>query len=143
MKNGWLTLLAAGIVSLLAFGVPNSAEANSRNRQKKLDETARRELKKDHKELERDRRDLSRLYRNDASRDDIYRKRAEIRDDLREIAQDRRQLGRYDGYRGDRYRYGNYDRYDNSGRWNSRDNGWWNWGRLSERDRWRSDYRHD
>jgi len=90
-----------------------------------------------------DRRDLSRLYRKGGSRDDIYRKRAEIRDDLREIGQDRRQLGRYDGYRGDRSRYGNHDRYDNSGWWNRGDNGWWNWGRLSERDRWRSDYRHD
>jgi len=143
MKNGWLTLLAAGIVSLIAFGLPNIADADSRNRQKKLDEAARHELKKDHNELERDRRDLSRLYRKGGSRDDIYRKRAEIRDDLREIGQDRRQLGRYDGYRGDRSRYGNYDRYDNSGWWNRGDNGWWNWGRRSERDRWRSDYRHD
>jgi hypothetical protein len=139
MKKGWLTLLAAGIVSLLAFGVPNIADANSRNRQKKLDQSARHELKKDHNELERDRRDLSRLYRNGASRDDIYRKRTEIRDDLREIAQDRQQLG----YRDDRYRYGNFDRYDNSGRRNRSDNGWWNWGRVSDRDRWRTDYRHD
>ena len=139
MKNGWLSLLAAGIVSLLAFGTPNVADANSHNRQKKLDEAARRELKKDHNELERDRRDLSRLYRNGASRDDIYRKRTEIRDDLREIAQDRQQLG----YRDDRYRYGNFDRYDNSGRRNRSDNGWWNWGRVSDRDRWRTDYRHD
>ena len=143
MKKGWLTLLAAGIVSLLAFGVPNIADANSRNRQKKLDESARLELKKDHNELERDRRDLSRLYRNGASRDDIYRKRTEIRDDLREIAQDRQQLGRYDGYRDDRYRYGNFGRYDNYGRRNRSDNGWWNWGRLSDRDRWRTDYRRD
>ena len=143
MKNGWLSLLAAGIVSLLAFGTPNVADANSHNRQKKLDEAARRELKKDHNELERDRRDLSRLYRNGGSRDDIYRKRAEIRGDLREIAQDRRQLGRYDDYRGERYRYGNYGRSDNSGWWNSGNNGWWNWGRLSDRDRSRWDYRHD
>jgi hypothetical protein len=142
MKNGWLSLFAAGIVSLLAFGTPNVADANSHNRQKKLDEAARRELKKDHNELERDRRDLSRLYRNGGSRDDIYRKRAEIRGDLREIAQDRRQLGRYDDYRGERYRYGNYGRFDNSG-WNSGNNGWWNWGRLSDRDRSRWDYRHD
>lgn len=137
MTNGWLTLLAAGIVSLLAFAVPNNADANSRNRQKKLDQAAWRELRKDHNELERDRRDLWRLYRHGASRDDIYRKRAEIRDDLREIAEDRRQLGRYDGYRGERYRYGNYERYDNSGWWNRGDNGWWNWGRVSDRDRWR------
>lgn len=143
MKKRWLTLLAAGIVSLLAFGVPNVADANSRNRQKKLDEAARRELKKDHNELERDRRDLSQLYRSGASRDDIYRKRAEIRDDLREVAQDRQQFGRYDGYRADRYRYGNSDRYDNSGWSNRGDNSWWNWHRVSDRDRWRSDYRHN
>src|ERR1041384_3914516 len=102
MKSGWLTLLAAGIVLLMAFGLPHISDADSRNRQKKLDEAARHELKKDHKELERDRRDLSRLYRKGGSRDDIYRKRAEIRDDLREIGQDRRQLGRYDGYREER-----------------------------------------
>src|ERR1043165_496976 len=117
MKKRCLTLLAAGIVSLLAFGVPNVADANSHNRQKKLDEAARRELKKDHNELERDRRDLSRLYRNGGSRDDIYRKRAEIRGDLREIAQDRRQLGRYDDYPGEPYRYGHYGRFEYSG-WN-------------------------
>jgi cell division protein FtsB len=143
MKKGWLSLVAAGIVSLLAFGTPNIADANARNRQKKADEAARRELKKDRNELERDRRDLSRLYRKGGSRDDVYRKRAEIRDDLREIAQDRRQLGRYDDYRGDRYGYGNYGRYDNSARWNRGDNGWWNWSRLSDRDRPRWDYRHD
>jgi cell division protein FtsB len=61
MKRGFLSLVAAGIVSLLAFGTPNIADANSRNRQKKLDDAARRELKKDRNELERDRRDLSGL----------------------------------------------------------------------------------
>jgi hypothetical protein len=143
MNKPWLSLLAAGIVSVVAFGTPHMADANSRNRQKKVDEAARRELKNDRNELERDRRDLSRLYRNGASRDDIYRKRAEIRDDLREIGQDRRQLGRYDGYRGDRYRYSNYDRYDNPGWWNRGNDGRWNWGQLSDRDRSRWDYHHD
>ena len=134
MKNASLTLLAAGIFSLLALSLPDLADANARNRQKRLDEAARRELKKDRDELQRDRRDLSGLYRNGASRDDIYRKKGEIRDDLREIFQDRRQLGRYDDYRGYGYNYG---RYDNRGGWNRNDNGWWNWGGLSDRDRWR------
>ena len=134
MKNASLMLLAAGIFSLLALSLPDLADANARNRQKKLDEAARRELKKDRNELERDRRDLSRLYRSGAGREEIYRKKGEIRDDLREIFQDRRQLGRYGDYRGYGYNYG---RYDNRGGWNGNDNGWWNWGRLSDRDRWR------
>jgi predicted phage gp36 major capsid-like protein len=143
MEKGWLSLLLAGIVSLVAFGTPNVADANARNRQRKLDEAARHELKKDRNELERDRRDLSRLYRNGGSRDDVSRKRAEIRGDLSEIAQDRQQLGRYDDYHGDRNRYGNYGRYDNSGWWNRGGNGWWNRGQISDRDRSRWDYRHD
>ena len=93
------------------------------------------ELRKDYGELQRDRADLSGLYRSGASRSDIYRKKAEIRDDWREIGQDRQQI-----YRGDRYsngygndgRYGSRDRYDNSG-WNW-GNGWWG---NRERDRWR------
>jgi hypothetical protein len=132
MKVGWLSLVSAGIISLLAFSMPSAANANDGNRQ------TWRELRKDRNELERDRRDLSRLYRKGGSREDIYRKKAEIRDDLREIGQGRRQLGRYDGNRGDRYRW-----YDTRGRWNRNDSGWWNWGRASDRDRWRSDYRHD
>jgi hypothetical protein len=138
MKNASLTVLAAGIISLLVLSMPNTADANSRNRQKKLDQAARHELRKDRNELERDRRDLSRLYRNGASREEIYRKKAEIRDDLREIAQDRGQVGRYDGYRGDRYGW-----YDTRGLRNRNDNGWWNWGRGSDGDRGRWDYRHD
>ena len=135
IKKTSLVFLAAGIVSLMAFGNPNSAEANARNRQKKLDQTAHQELRKDYGELQRDRADLSGLYRSGASRSDIYRKKAEIRDDWREIGQDRQQI-----YRGDRYsngygndgRYGSGDRYDNSG-WNG-GNGWWG---NRERDRWR------
>jgi Skp family chaperone for outer membrane proteins len=135
IKKTSLVFLAAGIVSLMAFGNPNSAEANARNRQKKLDQAAHQELRKDYGELQRDRADLSGLYRSGASRSDIYRKKAEIRDDWREIGQDRQQI-----YRGDRYsngygndgRYGSRDRYDNSG-WNW-GNGWWG---NRERDRWR------
>lgn len=130
-------LVAAGLASLAAFSIPSLADANARNRQKKLDQAARQELHKDSSELQHDRQDLSRLYRSGASRDQINQKRGEIRGDLQEISQDRRQLGRYDGYRGDRYGNGNYGRYDNQGWWNRNNNGRWNWGRVSERDRWR------
>ena len=130
-------LIAAGLVSVAAFSIPSLADANARNRQKKLDQAARHELKKDSSELQRDRQDLSRLYRGGASRNQIDQKRAEIRGDLQEISQDRHQLGRYDAYQGNRYGYGNYGRYDNRGWWNRNNNGQWNWGRVSERGRWR------
>jgi hypothetical protein len=142
MKKTSIAFLAAGIVSLLAFGNLNPAEANARNRQKKLDQAAHRELRKDYRELQRDREDLSRLYRSGASRRDIYRKKAEIRDDWREIGQDRQQLyrgyDRYDNGYGNYGRYGSRDRYDNSS-WNW-GNGWWG---NRDRDRWRSEYRYD
>jgi hypothetical protein len=150
MNKLYLTLGAAGFVSMLAFANPSVADANARNRTKKLDQTAHRELRKDHAELQRDRADLSRLYRSGASRSDIDRKRAEIRDDLREIGQDRRSLSSdYGDYRYDPYRngngYGNYGWYGNRGRWDQNDNGWWNWGN-NRRDNWNRrvwDYRHD
>jgi hypothetical protein len=133
------------LLSLLAFANPSVADANARNRAKKLDS----ELRKDHAELQRDRADLSRLYRRGASRSEVDRKRAEIRDDLREISQDRRDLfGNYGDNRYDRYRYGNSDNYGgwgNGGGWNRNDYGWWNWGnrRWDDRDRRVRDYRHD
>jgi hypothetical protein len=134
-----MALMAAGIVSLLALGTPNLADANARNRQKKLDEAARRELAKDHRELQRDRADLRNLYRNGAGRGDIYRKKAEIRDDLREIYQDRRQYGNYGNYRRDRNDDRSYGWYGNQGGWNRYDSGWWNRNndRRSSQDRWR------
>jgi hypothetical protein len=138
--------LAAGIISLLALGLPNVADANSRSRLKKLDQTARHELGKDSAELQRDRVDLHNLYRSGASRGDIYRKKAEIRDDLREIYQDRQQLSRnYGDYRRDRFdqRYDNSVWNGNRGRWNRNDNGWWNWGNSGWGNRERRDYRHD
>lgn len=139
-----IALIAAGIVSLVALGTPNLADANSRNRLKKLDKAANHELGKDTAELQRDRADLRNLYRSGASRGDIYRKRAEIRDDLREIAQDRQQLyGRYGDNRYDNYRYGNYSGYGNRDRWNRNDNGWWNWGNSSWGNRNRWDHRRD
>jgi hypothetical protein len=136
-----MTLIAAGILSLLALGTPNLADANSRNRLKKLDKAANHELGKDTAELQRDRADLRNLYRSGASRGDIYRKKGEIRDDLREIAQDRQQsYGRYGDNRYDNQRYDN--RYDNRDRWSRNDNSWWNWGNnWGNRDRW--DHRRD
>jgi hypothetical protein len=147
MNKLYLTLGAAGLISLLAFANPSVADANARNRAKKLDQATHRELRKDHEELQRDRADLSRLYRRGGSRSEIDRKRAEIRDDLREIAQDRRDgFGNYNGDRYDRYRSGNRDNdgwWGNRGRWNRNDYGWWNWsnGRWDDRRVW--DYRHD
>src|SRR5258708_39125231 len=87
MKKTSIAFLAAGIVSLLAFGNPNSAEANARNRQKKLDQAAHRVLGKDYGEFQRDRADLSRLYRGGASRSDIDREKADIRDECGEVWQ--------------------------------------------------------
>jgi hypothetical protein len=138
-----MALIAAGIVSLVALGTPNLADANSRNRLKKLDKAANHELGKDTAELQRDRADLHNLYRSGATRGDIYRKKGEIRDDLREIAQDRQQLyGRYGDYRYDnnRYdnRYGNHDRWSRNDNASRNDNSWWNWGNnyWGNRDRW-------
>jgi hypothetical protein len=144
MNKLYFSLGAAGLLSLLAFANPSVADANARNRAKKLDS----ELRKDHAELQRDRADLSRLYRRGASRSEVDRKRAEIRDDLREIGQDRRDLfGNYGDNGYDRYRYGNGDNgwWGNGGRWNRNDYGWWNWGnrRWDDRDRRVRDYRHD
>ena len=145
-----VALLAAGIVSLLAFTVPNRADADWRSRQRDLDRRAARtqtnsrgelyrdraELRRDYAELERDRADLRRLYRSGASRSEIDRKRAEIRQGLSEIAQDRREirddLGQIRRY-GDQYGYG----WGNDS-WNRNNNGWWGWGnnRWDNRDRW-------
>jgi len=160
-----VALLAAGIVSLLALGVPNRADADWRSRQRDLDRKAgraqqgvrgelyrdRAELRRDHAELEQDRADLRRLYRSGASRSDIERKKAEIRQDLAEIGQDRREvrddLGQLRRNR-DQYGYG----YGNDS-WNrGRDradrndnNGWWGRGndRRDNRDRWGWGYGRD
>lgn len=157
-----MALLAAGIVSLLALGNPNLANADWRSRQKKLDHAAARaqqgaraelyrdraELRRDYAELERDRADLRRLYRRGASRDEIVRKRGEIRQDLGEIAQDRREIRDDLGeLRRDRNQYGFGWGNDgwNRGRWRWNDNGWWGRGndRWNSHDRWGYDYRHD
>ena len=99
-------LLAAGVLSLLGFATPNSAQADWRDRERNSyrnsarSETSRMsefqrdraELRRDQAELARDREDLQRLYRSGASRQEIARKRQEIRDDLRELAEDHREV---------------------------------------------------
>ena len=154
-----MLLLAAGVISLLALGRPNPADADWRSRQKKLDHAAARQTNNNRSELYRDRAesrrvvgelqrdkiDLHLLYRSGASRSEIDRKRAEIRQDLGEIAQDRREI--YDDYgalRNNRNNYGqgNYGRYDNRDRWSRNDNSWGNWGNNSSNYR-RWDYGRD
>jgi hypothetical protein len=143
-------LLAAGIISLLAFTVPNRADADWRSRQRDLDRRAARELQRDRAELrrdyaefERDRADLRRLYRRGASRSEIERKKEEIRRDAAEIAQGRREI-RDDleqlRRNSDRYGYG----WGNDS-WNRNVNGWWGWGnnRWDHRDRWDRGYGRD
>jgi hypothetical protein len=168
-----IALLATGIVSLLALGSPNRADADWRSRQKKLDQAAARrhqsghttelrkdraELRRDQAELERDRDELRRLYRSGASRDEITRKKGEIRQDLAEIDQGRqeirddlRQLERSQ----DRYGnsgWGNDGWFGNWGGSNRSDSGWWGRGndrwsrdnnRWSQRDRWGYDRYRD
>jgi len=142
MKKKSILFLAAGILSLLALGTPNLADANARNRQKKLDKSAHHQVNNATAELQRDRADLRNLYRSGASRADIERKRAEIRDDLSQIYQNRDQIGNYGAYRGDR---DDDDGYGNRSRRSQNADGWWNWGsnRSNRRDRWGRDYRHD
>ena len=142
MKKKPILFLAAGILSLLALGTPNLADANARNRQKKLDKSAHHQVNNTTAELQRDRADLRNLYRSGARRADIERKRDEIRDDLSQIYQNRDRLGNYGAYRGDR---DDDDGYRNRGRGSRNDDGWWNWGRnrSNRRDRWGREYRHD
>lgn len=149
-----MVLLAAGVVSLLALGRPNLADADWRSRQKKLDHAAARqgnntraelykdraEYRRDLGELQRDRGDLRRLSRSGASRSEIERKRAEIQQDLGEISQERREIHddfgalRQDGYN---YGSGNSGRYDNRDRWNRNDQRWgWGNNRPANYGRW-------
>jgi septal ring factor EnvC (AmiA/AmiB activator) len=135
-------LLAIGVISLLAIGNPDAANANARNRQKILDRRAARaesaqvgelqkdraELGRDRNELERDRADLNRLYRSRASRGEIASKRAEINQDIAEINQDRREIrDDYGVLRRDRGNTGSssnvYGRNDTGGWWNRGDAG--------------------
>jgi len=166
MTKSILTLSAAGMVSLLALGLPNLADANHYARHQRHEKARhqaarqeirqdwaeirkdRSELRRDQAELERDRADLRRLSRLGGSREVINNKRKEIHQDLREIAQDRRELREdYADPRRDRARYG----YGNDGRFGSQQD--WNrreytsrWGgddRWGNRDRWAWDYGRD
>ena len=155
-----MALLAAGVVSLLAFGIPNLAEANHYVRHQRHEKARkqaarqeirqdwgelqrdRAELRRDEAELARDRADLRRLYRNGASRGEIARKKAEVRQDLGEIFQDRREIRDDLGeLRRDRNQNGNgweNDRWSNNrGRWDRNNDGWRGWGndRFGNRDR--------
>ena len=125
-------LLAAGLLSGAAAIVPNSAQADHRDRYdnyRSYDNRwgelrgERQELWRDRAELQRDREDLRRLYQRGASRAAIDRKKAEIRDDLREIRESQNVLrDGYDDSNRDR-RYG-YDSWRNG--WWGWGNGWWN-----------------
>ena len=128
-KTTKVGLIAIGLLSLVAVGAPNSADAKS-NHHRRDTRNDRAELQRDLNELRRDRSDLRDLYRNGGSRSDIARKRAEIRQDLSEVRDGRRALG-YGGH--DNYgRYDDYRRSDNGGWWNRgsrRNNSRWNgWG---------------
>lgn len=140
------TLFAAGIVSLLAFTLPDLASADARSRSRDLAKKAakaeqarlaelqrdRAELRRDYEELERDRAELRRLQRSGASRAEIERKRKEIQDGIKEIHQDRREIREDLGALGHRRDHdngwrGNDDwRHD---RWGRNDNPGWGWGR--------------
>ena len=121
MKISKISLFAAGVVSLLAFGTPVLADGY---RGQSLSEirNKRAELRRDHDELNRDLADLARLRRRGASRLEITRKQHEINDDYREIARDRR------------------DRRDHFGNWRGNAYGWDNDGRFGNRYGW---YRND
>jgi hypothetical protein len=154
MKNLLLPISAAGVVSLLALGVPKLADANDSPRRWSRDSgrhqavrhevrqdraeirNDRAELRRDHAELQRDRADLRSLYRSGANRTDINNKRHEIRDGRREVAEGRRELRQdYAELRRDRSRfeYGNSGRFGGQHGWNRHDNG--RWGRN---ERWGS-----
>jgi len=166
MTKALLPLSAAGMVSLLALGTPNLADATHYARHQRHEKARhqaarqeirqdwaelrkdRTELRRDHAELERDRADLRRLARRGASRHEIINKRKEIHDDLREIAQDRRELREdYAELRRDRgsFGYGNDGRFGSQQDWHRRDysNRWGRDDRWGNRDRWGWDYGRD
>lgn len=147
MKNTTkIGILALGVLSLVAIGRPDSADADWRSRQRDLDRRAARthnsnsnwaelqrdraELRRDLHEYQRDRHDLRRLYRHGASQAEIDRKRAELRQDRAEIEQGRREVREgFWSLRSDRRsdRYGNHRRYSDNG-WRGFDHSEWNRG---------------
>jgi hypothetical protein len=166
MTKALLPLSAAGIVSLLALGTPNLADANHYARHQRHEKARqqaarqeirqnwgemrndRAELRRDQAELARDRADLGRLSRHGASREVINNKRKEVHQGLREIAQDRRELrDDFAELRRDRarYGYGNDGRFGSQQDWHRREytNRWGRDDRWSNRDRWGWEYGRD
>jgi len=166
MTKALLPLSAAGMVALLALGLPNLADANRFPRHQRLEPARhqaarqeirqdwteirkdRAELRRDQAELERDRVDLRRLSRHGASREVINNKRKEIHQDLREIAQDRRELREdYAELRRDRGRvgYGGDGRFGSQQDWHRREytSRWGRDDRWGNRDRWGWDHGRD
>jgi len=144
-------LFGAGIVSLWGFVIPNSANADWRDRQRDWYRTSpraessrigelqrdRAELRRDQAELERDREDLQRLYRSGASQQAINRKRQEIRDDIQELAQDHREVSQsLEALSGNQDRWVGRDTISSPrDRWGRYDNSGWGWGRDRRDDR--------
>jgi len=157
MTKALMPLSAAGMVSLLALGMPNLADANRYPRLQRHEQVRhqavrqeirqnwgeirndRAELRRDQAELARDRADLGRLSRHGASREAINNKRKEVHEGLREIVQDRRELREdFSELRRDRARYGYGGGFGNHQNWNRRDysNRWGRDDRWGSRDRW-------
>lgn len=147
-----LTLVAAGMLSLLALCDAGIALADQRGRHDRHDHWRnrgarqeifqdRREIQKDRAELRRDLRDyhqdreaLQRAYRRGASRSEIERLRNELRQSAREVAESRQELrGDYSELRRDLDRYGWGNRGWGGGR---NDSGWWGWGNRSWNHDW-------
>jgi len=136
MKISKISLFAAGVVSLLAFGTPVLADGYRGQSVSEI-RNKRGELRGDYDELNRDLADLARLRRRGASRFEITRKQHEINDDYREIARDRRDLRDYFGnWRGNGYGLGNDGRFGNRYGWYRNDDRRWGWNydRWSGRD---------
>lgn len=109
-------LISMGVAAGLGLLVGQSAFADFGPRLESI-RHERAEIRRDWRELHRDRAELRHDLWRGAPRSEIARDRAELRDDWRELARDRWELRNYRGWdRGDRYHYrrGWYDRF-----------GWW------------------
>jgi hypothetical protein len=147
----WLMAISVGIVGALTvshatFAEPAQHRYNAdRDYQRRYPtevrhnlnpfENEKADLRRGRIEMRRERRDLRRAIRWDASPEEIARERREFRNRLREYRDDRRDLRRYwrnyrwyrdpddRGYWYSPYRYGWYN--DNRGWWNGNHYGWW------------------
>jgi hypothetical protein len=164
------TFLAAGVVSMLAFGAAVTAEADQRGRHGRFEQGRRpavrqelhqnrREIHRDRAELRSDLRDyhqdraaLQRAYRRGASPTEIGRLRGEVRESGREVRESRQELREdFADHRRDLNRFGsgNHGWRGDRGRGDRNDRGWWGRGndrwdhsRWDNRDR-RFDYGRD